>query len=774
MNIRNKLFIGFGTIIIALIVIAAIGAFNSWSINRNYSNVLEHNVKRYSYLQALSTYLMDVRRVIVLSALHSGQFPRLGRIDELQGEADAAIASATNYINHYIANLNSEYALGRITEAERLESEAQANMLLAMLDSYVDYVLNPVINYARLGFVIVSQAGGVDALGTAERESLQTLRYESVTRLLEGQYRMAELETVYSSMMDAYQEYMETVVEDMNNVTSTTFLILTLISLVSVVFAILIAIFISSIISKPITSVVYALDAVAHGKLNVNLKAIYNDEVGKLSNSAQQLVNTIQGLVDEMDNMASKQADGQLDVFINEHKFEGAFANVASKINNMAKEELEINRMVVETFSKIADGEFDTKIEQLPGQLIYINNAVDSMRRNIKRVAGAIDDVIEAAAIRGDLEFQIRTSNYNGGWREIMEGLNRVCQTVDGPIIEVRDVMSKLVKGDFSTSIVGDYPGDFGLIKDSVNGTINALNGYISEMSSILASLSKGDLTQKISKEYVGSFSEIKNSINHISDTLNKTMSEINSATEQVLSGAKQISQSALALANGAQSQASSIQELNASVDLINQQTRSNAENAETASELSSKSTTNAQEGNVAMKQMLEAMVAIKESSNSISRIIKVIQEIAFQTNLLSLNAAVEAARAGEHGRGFGVVAEEVRSLASRSQDAATETTELIQTSINRVDTGSNIAGTTASSLDTIVANAGEVMHVINDISSASREQAEAIDQISIGLQQISTVVQSNSAVSEETAAASEELNSQAEVLQQLVAYFKL
>jgi len=296
----------------------------------------------------------------------------------------------------------------------------------------------------------------------------------------------------------------------------------------------------------------------------------------------------------------------------------------------------------------------------------------------------------------------------------------------------------------------------------------------VAELVDISQTIADGDLNVEVkvnSKDEIGKLAE---AFKVMTENINETMERINVSSAQVNSGARQISVSSQALAQGSTEQASSIEEITASLEEIAAQTRQNATNASKANELALSTKESAVMGNEKMKDMLQSMDEINQSSNNISKIIKVIDDIAFQTNILALNAAVEAARAGQYGKGFAVVAEEVRNLAARSADAAKETTEMIEGSIRKVEIGTNMANETASSLNQIVDGITQAAELVGEIAQASNEQASGVAQVNDGITQVSQVVQTNSATSQESAAVSEELAGQAELLKQMVARFTL
>lgn len=286
--------------------------------------------------------------------------------------------------------------------------------------------------------------------------------------------------------------------------------------------------------------------------------------------------------------------------------------------------------------------------------------------------------------------------------------------------------------------------------------------------------IADGDLNVEVNIKNSDEVGKLASAFSRMASNVNDAMSNINSAAEQVASGAKNVSDASISLSQGATEQASSVEQLSSSIEQIASQTKLNAQNSNKANELTASAKSNAAQGNGHMQEMLNAMAEINGSSASISKIIKVIDEIAFQTNILALNAAVEAARAGQHGKGFAVVAEEVRNLAARSAKAAKETTDMIESSICKVNDGTQIANKTAEALTVIVDKVTDVAVLVEHIATASNEQNLALEQINQGVIQVSQVVQSNSATSEQAAAASEELSAQAELLKQTVSQFEL
>ena len=326
-----------------------------------------------------------------------------------------------------------------------------------------------------------------------------------------------------------------------------------------------------------------------------------------------------------------------------------------------------------------------------------------------------------------------------------------------------------------SQSTIGVRSSDeVGVLARTLEEAYSQLKGYIDEIQERMHELANGDLTSECTYDFNGDFVLIKDSINVIVNNLNNTMSEINRASLQVASNSSQISDGAQLLAQGSTEQAATVQQLSVSISDIAEKTRENSSLAGQAANLAQTIQQNAEKGSRQMDAMMGAVNEINQASQSISKVIKVIDDIAFQTNILALNAAVEAARAGQHGKGFAVVAEEVRNLAAKSAEAAKDTDTLIANSMQKAELGAKIAKETAASLVDIVSGIYESNKLTEEIAKSSENQSFDIRHVNDGIEQVAQVVQQNSATAEESAAASELLNGQASTMEKLIAQFKL
>ena len=346
---------------------------------------------------------------------------------------------------------------------------------------------------------------------------------------------------------------------------------------------------------------------------------------------------------------------------------------------------------------------------------------------------------------------------------------------VISPLKIIKTEMEEISKGNLSHEMpLEPDTSEIGTLVYAINQTKSVLHNYIGEISEKLAQMADGDMRISIDHEYIGDFAPFKTALETISESLCDVIHQIQISADQVLAGAGQVSDGAQGLAQGATEQASSVQELAATIDDVAASAKENVNIANAARANADKAGEQIKMSNEQIHKMNDAMNDIHTSSEEIAKIIKAIEDIAFQTNILALNAAVEAARAGAAGKGFAVVADEVRNLAAKSAEASKNTAALIENSINAVRNGNKIVGEVTNSLKETTDLVLLSVEDMDKLAEAVTTEAEYMGQVAEGLDQISAVVQTNSATSEQSAATSEELSSQAQLLKVQTARFRL
>lgn len=349
-----------------------------------------------------------------------------------------------------------------------------------------------------------------------------------------------------------------------------------------------------------------------------------------------------------------------------------------------------------------------------------------------------------------------------------------ITRSICKPIYMVKMAANTIAGGQLHINLAYTSEDELGELAEDIRATALALEEYVVEIKRGMIALGGGNLKYQPQVDFKGDFKALEEALREIGDLLRQSIQQIGNSAEQVSVGAEQVANGAQAMAQGASEQASSIEELAVSINEIADSVQDNAGNALQSKERANKVEQSLTEGDGQMDELLDCMQLIKKNSREITSIVKEIEDIAFQTNILALNASVEAARAGEAGKGFSVVAGEVRRLASKTSGASKLTAGLVDKNTEAVNAGLNAVNIAAQTLQESVKGAQEVNDMVENISSASVQQADAVAQIRRSVELISDIVQGNSATSEESAAASEELSAQAQILKELVDQFEI
>jgi len=530
-------------------------------------------------------------------------------------------------------------------------------------------------------------------------------------------------------------------------------------------------------LAVPIKKLAGVVNNMAEGDLSFNLDHanISKDEVGELTISIATMAGAVIKLSDDLRVLSSSfNQKGEIDAKIDDSQYLGTYKEVAASVNELMGLILQDIPMFLDTLNAFNEGNFNVEIPSLPGKRAVMTETLSGFRDNMQSITADIGGLAIAAA-DGKLDVLIDADKYKGDWTGLVSSLNNLVTAVAEPLTAIEFSLNEMKEGNFENAeILTTFKGTFENVKNAVNTSGGTTLLYISEITEILELMARGDLTSSIKRDYIGSYAPIKTALNTILESLNSIMSDIKATVDQLAIRANQMSTSATHLADGATRQSAAVEELSSSLALIHEKATQASDNATIANQSTNRSQEFAAQGGATVKSMSDTMDAVKESNTDISKIIDVITNIAFQTNLLALNASVEAARAGEHGKGFSVVADEVRTLAGRSQQSASDTGAIIEENNKNVEEGVRAAAEVVESFDTISNNISDITTLISQIADISVEQLDSISNINTSVSEISGVVSNTSSTAKESETASQELNSQAEMLKQKVAFFKI
>ncbi|QTA82283.1 Efflux transporter, RND family [Desulfonema limicola] len=505
-----------------------------------------------------------------------------------------------------------------------------------------------------------------------------------------------------------------------------------------------------------------ALQSLAFGDLSFSVNIGDSDEYThaarknfiKINNSLNQVKEVLTALTRETGKLTDAAIQGRLDQRGEIEKFGGEYAEIVKGINNTLDAVIKPLNVSADYINRISRGDFPEKIiNQYKGDFNKITQSINTLIFNLQTTVQMAENIAA-----GNLSIKVNILSE----KDILgRSLTIMIETIQNIVKDINILTDSILEGRLD--VRGNYEkfgGEYSGIIRGVNSTLDAIVAPLNITAIYVEQISKGIIPEKITREYKGDFNKIRNNLNTMIENLSRFAVDVQNSAQQVALGSEQLSSGAHQVSQGSSQQASGIEEISSSMEQMNSMVTQNAENAQQTAAIAEKAAHDAWESSRAVEETVRAMKSISEK-------IRIIEDIARQTNMLALNAAIEAARAGEHGKGFAVVAAEVRKLAEKSQKAAKAINSL---SITNLD----IAEKTGSLLTGMVSGIQKTAELIQEISASGTEQAQGISQVNKAIQQLDQIIQENAASSEEMASSSREFSSQAERLKETALFFKV
>ncbi|MDG4811811.1 methyl-accepting chemotaxis protein [Hydrogenovibrio sp. 3SP14C1] len=465
------------------------------------------------------------------------------------------------------------------------------------------------------------------------------------------------------------------------------------------------------------------------GELNHRVEIFSKDELGETSVAINNLLETIHGAISDVNGLMGEVSQGIFERTI-EHEYKGDFLTLKNGVNQ--------------------------SVVQIHNMVLMLRDTANNLRNGVLEPVKSNDTVL--------------SGDYADVMNDIEVSMNRIGETVQ----DISRTLESLSRGDFSKRVTAEARGEFVTLKDAINTTVEGLEAFVEEVALVQTSISEGDLTKLVAGTYHGKMAVLKDTLNSSTRNISEMIGKVGSVTRLVADESRSIADGSESISTRIQQQTVSLERTSTQMMQMTNTVRSNADSANNANHMTQDAQQKLTEGVQIMQKALESMDQMSEASQKINDIITLIDGIAFQTNLLALNAAVEAARAGDHGRGFAVVAGEVRNLAGKSSDAASEIKKLIENSVAISDQSGHYVKETSDALSQLNASMGEISAMISTIAKASNEQAIGIDDVSQAISEMDSTTQQNAGLVEEAAAGSQDLLQQSSDLLSLVREFKV
>jgi methyl-accepting chemotaxis protein len=501
-----------------------------------------------------------------------------------------------------------------------------------------------------------------------------------------------------------------------------------------------------------------ALEDLKDGKFEISL-ASKDKKTNKLMKNINDISHKLNDVKNHSLTMYNEIEDGNMDYRVDSREYNNGFEQMLDAVNSMIDIPVSAVRDFNHAMLKLSLGDFESKVSNnYLGEFEDMKVAFNKFSKILTSIQNECN-MLNEAALNGQLNIQADGSKYHGGFALIIDTINNFSMVTKNVFDETVYGLKALQKGDFEKRITTEYKGDFDIMKETVNNTAEILTQFISDVANLNEEAKNGNLEAKIDENsYNGGYVDVARGINNFSQNVEYLVDTVKIASLEVLDAANIVNKLSQSIASGAEEQSSSLEETTSSIEEISGNISETSKNANRTNQVACETSEVAKKGGESVAKTVEAM-------NIISQKIIIIEDIVYQTNLLALNAAIEAARAGEHGKGFAVVAAEVRKLAQRSKVAAEEISKIIKNSVGISEEAGELIKSLLPQID-------ETAHLVNDISEASKEQELGIEQINIAMNELDIVTQSNASASNELSSSAEQLDAQAGELSKMMSHY--